>query len=684
MEKAQCTTAVTTAVVAMLVCNAALGSDDLFELPLEDLLQVKITSTSYFDQTLLESASSVSHGDQDRWSELGSRNIGEWLNTLPSTVAPQGLARSRVIAIRGYFNFSSDTGVATLLDGVPINLLRFGTSALAIDGHDLSVMKSLELIRGPGSSLHGADAFHGVLSMNTVDHGKTGVTTRAELGSEQYQAASLVSRYSDGRQQLTTALAYRNLGDQSLEYPYTDYYTGLPGEGVRSNALENQNLLIKYSAADASNNRYHLSGYHMKLDADQLPGIASQIGFALQLDRDWADYDAQLSLMKLGFDHQYSEDFSTTVTTYYWRYADMETLDASMGPAPLNFLQLTETEEHHWGVQVINRHQFSGGSNLAYGYEYDSAQNDRFTTTRIPLGGSAVTNSNPQEDAKQSHHSLMLDGRYETGWFDGASTIAYGSRFDDYQDKDLQVSPRLGYIHDINQTTVAKLVFSRSFRMPNSFEVYGSSSVASNEDLDPETLDNIEFSLQHNNAYSFTSLTLFHSLWRNAIRAEELENPVNNVRYQFRNTLENEAWGVEFEFAQRWERLRLDASASHVISRDKATGLDFEAFPDWMLNLGLGYQLSASTDIYVFNRYHHRQAASIPEYGEEPDQETSDFFRTDVTLSWQLSADLKTHFTVRNLFDRENYMPAYHNREKGAPDNSINASLSVEWIPFDH
>ena len=681
MDKASCTTA-TTVLVGLQFGNIALAQDDLFELPLEDLLQVNVTSTSYFDQTLLESASSVSHGDQQRWSELGARNVGEWLNTLPSTVAPQGFGRTRVIAIRGYFNYSSDTGVATLLDGVPINLLRFGTSALAIDGHDLSVMSSLELIRGPGSSLHGADAFHGVLSMNTVDHGQTGVTTRAELGSEDYQAASLVSRYSDDRQQLTTALAYRNLGDQDLEYPYTDYYTGLPETGERSNALENQNLVLKYSAADSHNNQYHVSGYHMKLDADQLPGIANQTGFALQLDQDWADYEAQLSLLKLGFDHQYNDHFSTSVVAYYWQYDDMETLDTTMGPAPLNFLQLTETKEHHWGAQVINRHQFSDGSNLAYGYEYDNEANDRFTTTRIPLGGSAVTNSNPQENAEQEHHSLIVDGRYVTGWSESGSSIVYGSRFDDYEDKDLQISPRIGYLHGINQDTVAKLVFSRSFRMPNSFEVYGSSSVAANDDLDPETLDNVELTLQHNDAHSFTSVTLFRSIWNDSIRAAELENPVNNALYQFENTSKNKAWGVEFELKQQWERWRLDASASHVVSEDTATGLDFEAFPNWMLNIGVGYKLSARTDVYLFNRYHHRQTAAIPEYGVAPDQDSSEFFRTDVTLTRQWSPDLKTHFTVRNLFDRENYMPAYHNREKGAPDNGINASLAVEWIPF--
>lgn len=61
--------------LAALLNNTALGyDDDLFELPLDELLQVTITSTSYFDQSLMESASSVTYSDASRWDELGARN----------------------------------------------------------------------------------------------------------------------------------------------------------------------------------------------------------------------------------------------------------------------------------------------------------------------------------------------------------------------------------------------------------------------------------------------------------------------------------------------------------------------------------------------------------------------------------------------------------------------------------
>lgn len=667
-------------IVGLLGANKAQCNADWFDLPLEELLQVTVTSTSYFHQSLTESASSVSHSDQTRWQELGARNIGELLNTLPSTVAPQGFGRTRVIAIRGYFNFASDTGVATLLDEVPINLLRYGTSALSIDGHDLAVLDNIELIRGPGSSLHGADAFQGVLSMNTVAHGETGVTTQVQAGSEDYQAASLVTRFNDGSQQLTTALAYRNLGDQDLEYPYTDPDTGLDGRGTRKNALENQNLVIKYSVADAYSNHYHLSAYHMNLDADQLPAIARQTGSDIMKDKDWDDYAARLSLLKLGFDHHYNDDFSSSIVAYYWRYSDEEILDLrGLAPAPLNFYQQTDTEEHHWGIKAINRHQFADGSNLAYGYEYNKAVNDDFTTTRITEGGAVNASVNNQQGAEAEYHSLIMDGRYALGLFDQhSSTLVYGSRLDDYKSYDLQISPRLGMIQSLGNGNVTKLTVGRSFRMPNTFEVRGSSSVLPNSDLDPETLDNIELVFQHSSDKLFGSITLFKNKWRDSIRALPETPPF----YRFYNTGDNEAWGVELEGKTQWERLRLDGSLSHVKSKNLESDLDYAAFPDWMFNLGVGYRFRPDTDVYVFNRYHHRQAGSVPDLGIEPTQGSSNFFRTDVTFSWQPKADLKTHFTIRNLFDRENYMPGYFDRQEGVPDNGINASLSVEWLPL--
>lgn len=660
--------------------RATLASEsDLLELPLEELMQITITSTSYFDQTIMESANSVSYSGSERWDELGVRNIGEVLNNLPSTVAPQAHGKTRVVAIRGYFNFAIDTGVATRLDNIPINTLRFGTGMLAIDGFDLATLDNIELLRGPGSSLHGADAFHGALSLNTVKHGDTGVQIRFETGSEQYTAASLVSRYSDDQQQLTTALAHRKIGDQYLEYPYTDIETSTHQTGTRSNELENANLVIKYSANPYGNTQYHASVYAIKLDANQLLGLGRQQGEDTMLAQDWTDYSAQLNMIKTGLDHRFSSGFRSSIYAYFWNYADKESLDLRF--TPISFLKKEQRNEDHWGIQAINRHEFFEGSNLAYGYEYNKAQNKKFITSRSFSSGSEISSDSPQQGADEDYHSLMLDGRSMLP-YNQLSSIAYGVRFDYYKHFDLQASPRLGYIHAFNNAMVGKVLLGRSYRKPNTFEVYGESSVAPNPDLKPETLNNLELVLQHNADHFFISATAFKNKWNHSIRAERLAMPVNGQRVRFINTSTNEAWGLELETLLKWQKWRMDLSVSHIKSQNIDADFDYDAFPDWMLNLGLGYEFSTQWDIYLFNRYHHRQAESAPSFGQEASFGSSEFFRTDITLSWTPHSDLKLAFSIRNLFDRNNYMPAYFDREGGSPDNGINASVSLKWNLF--
>lgn len=674
----------TIALALALSPGSSAWAENLFDLSLEELMQITVSSTSYFDQPLMESASSVSYSNKARWDELGVRNIGELLNTQTSTVATPGYSKTRVIAIRGYYNYSIDTGVATLLDDVPINLLRYGTGSQSIDGFDLASLDSVELIRGPGSSLHGSDAFHGVLSMSTVAHGKSGVDTRFTAGTEDEQAASLVSRYSDDRQNLTTALAFRKIGDQALEYPYVDPITYQPETGTRSNSLENHNLVIKYRVATTDQTQYYLSGYHMQLDADQLTGLGRRLGADNMQDQDWSDYDSHLSLVKAGLDHQHNTHISSSVFAYYLRFEDESVVDLREAVTPFAFSQVTTTKEHHWGLKAVNRHTFVAGSNLAYGYAYHQSNNDEFAITRTLTTGTRLYEDTPQKNAEENNHSLFVDGRYRFQLFgDQLSTFVYGTRLDNYKHFDWQNSPRLGLIHNLDERHAAKLILGRSYRKPNTFEMYGSSNVVGNLDLEPETLDNIELVLQQTGTNLFSSITLFKNRWYDSIRVESYPTAANGILGKFENTDENESWGLELEVMGTWNRLRLDANASHIKSKNVDLDVAYEAFPDWMLNLGLGYQLSTQWDLYILNRYQHRRAASEPEYGVEPHLESDDFYRTDLTLSWIPAPNLVTRLAIRNLLDRENFMPGYSDRLAGSPDNGINGSLSVEWTPFE-
>ena len=72
--------------------------------------------------------------------------------------------------IRGYQTATSYTGVLILVDNVPLNSYTFSSATQRVgllDSYD-----QIEVIKGPGSTLYGSDAFSGLMSLKTWDSDK--------------------------------------------------------------------------------------------------------------------------------------------------------------------------------------------------------------------------------------------------------------------------------------------------------------------------------------------------------------------------------------------------------------------------------------------------------------------------------------------------------------------------------
>jgi outer membrane receptor protein involved in Fe transport len=658
----------------VLVAGAAHAERDLLDLSLEELVNVPITSTSYFDETLLSSASSVTWLDASRWNERGVRSVGELLNTMPSMLAPAAIGETRAVAIRGYIN--GTTGVSLRLDGVPMTRLRSGAGLTDLDGYDLGLLQSVEMIRGPGSAVHGADAFNGVLSLQTLAPSEAGSSLQLHAGSEQYSASSASGHFVHDQHALTTALAYRNIGDQQLVYPYTDPDTAAHAHGERSNALENTNVLLKYSNDLGQGTRAYVSTYLLKLDADELPASGRVFGGkSLAKDKDWSFLNSETDLVKLGAEHQFNSNDSLDVSAWYWANSiEYETL-----ATPQQFANDEWRDENHWGVQLTQRHHFSDSAQVAVGYEHAQAVlYDHFHTV-VNSAGVVLANHEREPDSgyQRIQNSLLVDGRFGVGL--PATDLVYGGRYDRYNDFDAQFSPRLGLIHFPTENSAVKLLYGHAYRPPTLLEIFGSTQAAPNDDLQPEEIDSLELVYQHRHEHWFNTLTIFKNNWRKSIRGARLDPPQGNFYFQFRNSGEHEAKGIEWESQARWERTRLNLAVTWARGKDLDTGAEFSAFPQWMLDLGLGYRFSDPWDIYVTNRAFVRDAASRPVPSSAPEEPADDYLRTDIILSWRPTPNLTTRATVRNLFDRTNYLPSYVYSEAGIPDSGAGFVASLEW-----
>jgi outer membrane cobalamin receptor len=149
-----------------------------------------VTSVSLFARNALTVVSSVNVIERADWERDGSRRLLDTVAKQPGTMLLPSIYGLNVIAIRGYAQVGSARGIATLLDGIPMNEPNAGSGQYATQNIGLGVLDRIEVVRGPGSALYGRDAFHGVMAMTAFESEQDVKRMSAEAGVNNfYQAA---------------------------------------------------------------------------------------------------------------------------------------------------------------------------------------------------------------------------------------------------------------------------------------------------------------------------------------------------------------------------------------------------------------------------------------------------------------------------------------------------------------
>lgn len=665
--------------LAMSIGSVANG-DELLSMTLEELLEVPVQSTSFFNETLSSSTYSVNVVAKDEFDGLAVRNVAEILNTLPSTIAPFNFGQSRALAVRGYLAEGSTTGTGVLLDGVPMNKLRQGSAQMEMDGYDLAILDSVELIRGPGSVLHGNDAFHGVFSLNTWSPRIATQAVSFEGGQGEFRAASASIHHPFGDQSVTAVVAYRLLGDADQRYAYFNPVLEREEESSRSLRRESSNALLKYAwkATDALTIR--VTGFALEFDGEGLPGIGEALGIENQQDRDFSNYASETYFLKMEAEYRTQDWGVFDFSAYYWLNDDH--FEADFGTvAAIGNIQLDEWRgESNFGFQVFHRLEPSDLHQIAYGFEYGEAELNEFRFTTMGADGTVLAegDTRPEVGTIRKTHSAVFDGRSELRGLD--VDLVYGLRFDEFNDLEFQVSPRLGAVTRIGRLGVLKFMAARAFRAPTLLEIYGSPAISPNFDLQPEHLNNLQLAFLWEWGNSTHTVTVFRNWWNDAIRATAQNVNGQVVDTMYENAGERESVGVEWESTFLWNDFQLDLIGSFVESRNLDEQRRFEAFPSWIVNVNLQYAPSTRWSIHWTNRYmgldrYHGGSGFLVEL-ESPEAEP--YFRSDLVVSWQPSENLRIHWMARNVFDRQNVLPSASGQIRGLQDLRRNLSIKIE------
>jgi outer membrane receptor protein involved in Fe transport len=132
-------------------------------LSLDALLNPTITTSTKSARTIEQSPSIVTLFGREDIERLGAHQLIDLLRYVPGFYEV-GSGLERNVAIRG-IHASSPCHFVVLLDGLPLNDFLFSSSSP--DSFSLEFAERVEIIRGPGSAIYGANALMGVVNIIT-------------------------------------------------------------------------------------------------------------------------------------------------------------------------------------------------------------------------------------------------------------------------------------------------------------------------------------------------------------------------------------------------------------------------------------------------------------------------------------------------------------------------------------
>ncbi len=332
----------------VLACSPALGQgttdefDDFSEITLEELLNQKVESASKHEQNLRESANAITVITAEDIKRSGARSVPEALKMVPGVFVAQVHGNKWIVTMGGFVNDVYPNKLLVLVDGVTIYDpivagVRWESLTFSIDE-----VEKIEVIRGPGGVLYGANAVDGVINIYTKSAGKnSGSYVNVKGGTQDYRSANAAATLSSDEALLRSRLAVSYTEDEGLGMNRGQEYDD--GKEYYSASLRNEVKL----GGDAT---FHLDGRFASGVLDY-PAEASTPG----------TYDNEITVFRTRLEQFFDNGHQYYIQAYYRRHYIQQQVAANDLEEYLENAT-TDVEFHHsFPFEAMGDHRFTWG-----------------------------------------------------------------------------------------------------------------------------------------------------------------------------------------------------------------------------------------------------------------------------------------------------------------------------------
>ncbi|MBT8117379.1 MAG: TonB-dependent receptor [Gammaproteobacteria bacterium] len=619
--------------------------DDLTSMGLEALMNIEVTSVAKKPQKKSEAAAAVfviTSKDLRRW---GVTNIPDALRRVPGLQVARIDANKWAITSRG-FNSRFANKLLVLIDGRTVYTPLFAGVYWDANLVMLEDVEQIEIIRGPGGTLWGANAVNGVINIITRSAADTqGTLVSAAAGNELERLVNVRHGGTTGSGAHYRVYAMSRANDSGFAAPgahddaeiaqagfRTDWSTGeadshtLQGDYYRGTA--GQELLIAPSAPATITDDADTEGGNLLYRWTHRSGNGSDI--ILQA---YVDYVGRESAVL---------------------FEDRYTLDLEL--------------QHHFAWN--DRHD------VVWGLNYRSIDDDTEATQIFSLA--------PAERRVDLVTGFIQD---EIGLFSEQAKLTLGTKLEhnDFTGFEVQPNIRLAWLTDSGNTVWGAV--SRAVRTPARGEHDVSLTVLpppsppglppltinGNSGYDTEKLVAWEIGLRRVLADSVTlDATAFYNRYDELRTIEITSMPPGPFTAIFDNNMEGNTQGFEIDVhwqARSWLSVnanytRLEIDLDLVNGSMDTTSLSAEqASPEHQANLWIAADLDNNVQLDAGLRY--VDSLQNPGFAK-----TGDYLAFDARLAWMPAPGIELSLVGQNLFD--NHHPEFN------PDFIISTPTEVE------
>ena len=605
-----------------------------------------------------------------------------------------GRARNEDFIIRGI----GGNRVLIQVDGIRSPQgFSFGAQDAGRGGYtDVSLVKSVEILRGPASALYGSDGLAGAISFTTSDPvdliepgSRFGGFVRASYSSadeEFTETAALAGIFGD----VSAMLSYTRRDFQELEN--RGEIGGLGSSRTLPNPQDgNSNAVLGKLVWDTGAHRVRLTGEYLETEVatdilsgqgpaflfgpfpswivDDLTALDTTERGRVSLDWTYAG-EGVIDYAHAAAYYQYGQDV---------QFTDEDRSPVGATPRP-DRERLNTFENEVYGASAEARSVFGSDAfrtTLAFGGDISWTRQEGLRDgTEPPFGEVFPTRAFPATD-------FMLGGLFlasEFTFFDGALTVFPALRYDFYDldptddpllpdfagsaQSDDRLSPKLGVTVKLADDVLLYANYAQGFRAPTPYQVnnffenlaYGYTSLP-NPDLGPETSESWEGGIKFSTEAVSLQLAAFTADYDDFISQQVVGGsftPMDPAQYQFVNYDAVAIEGVEAKANFRmgngfYSRFAIAYADGDILSPGQAPA-PLDTIDPLNLVLGIGYrEPQGRFGGELIATHHARKPLDETDGGYRPDA----FTILDATAFFAVTDALKLRAGIFNIFDEK-------------------------------